>query len=297
MFDFRYHALSLVAVLVALGLGLLLGVAIGDKELVSSAKEDLVKDLRGDVRNANSRADELQSELRRRDDFEGQAYPALVRDMLPGERIGLVFLGSSSSDVYDGVRKALQNTGAQLGFVGVVREPPDLGALASRARGTRYETLDQDTDLLQPFAERVGKGLVSAGQLAKNERSALLSSFSGELSGVDAVVVYRSPASRDSSSSSDPDTIGPLEQGLVAGMRDANVPVAGVETTGTDPSQIGWFRDRGLPSVDNLDHVPGQAALVFVLSGDADGSYGEKTTAEGLLPRLVGSSETTTTTP
>ena len=59
VFDFRYHALSLVAVLVALGLGLLLGVAIGDKELVSSANKDLVDDLRGDVRHANQRADEL----------------------------------------------------------------------------------------------------------------------------------------------------------------------------------------------------------------------------------------------
>jgi len=78
-----------------------------------------------------------------------------------------------------------------------------------------------------------------------------------------------------------------LEEGLIAGMRDADVPVAGVETTGTDPSQIGWFRDRGLPSVDNLDHVPGKAALVFVLSGDADGTYGEKSSAEGLLPRVV----------
>jgi hypothetical protein len=294
MFDYRYHALSLVAVLVALGLGLLLGVAIGDKELVSSAKQDLVNGLRGDVRNANKRADELQAELSRRDDFESQAYPALVRDMLPGERVGLVFLGSSSSDVYDGVRKALQNTGAQLGFVGVIREAPDLGALSSRAGGTRYETLDQNPDLLEPFAERIGKGLVVPGDLAKRERSALMSSFSGELSGVDAVVVYRSPSR---ASQPDPDTVGPLEQGIITGLRDTNVPVAGVETTGTDPSQIGWFRDRGLPSVDNLDHVPGQAALVFVLSGDADGTYGEKTTAEGLLPRIVGTSSTVTTTP
>ena len=294
MFDFRYHALSLVAVLVALGLGLLLGVAIGDKELVSSAKKDLVDDLRGDVRHANKRADDLQDQLSRRDDFEGQAYPALVRDTLPGERIGLVFLGSSSSDVYDSVKGALQNTGADLGFVGVVREPADLKALASRAGGTRYEALADDGDLLEPFAERVGHGLVTGGQLAKRERSALLSSFSGELDGVDAVVVYRAPTRPGDK---DADKVRALEEGLIAGMRDADVPVAGVETTGTDPSQIGWFRDRGLPSVDNVDHVPGRAALVFVLSGDADGTYGEKGTAEGLLPRVVGAATSTVTTP
>jgi len=40
MFDFRYHALSLVSVFLALVLGLLLGVAIGDRGLVSSAERD-----------------------------------------------------------------------------------------------------------------------------------------------------------------------------------------------------------------------------------------------------------------
>jgi hypothetical protein len=36
MLNFRYHALSLVAVFLSLVIGLLLGVAIGDKGLVSS---------------------------------------------------------------------------------------------------------------------------------------------------------------------------------------------------------------------------------------------------------------------
>jgi Copper transport outer membrane protein, MctB len=52
VFDFRYHALSLVSVFLALVLGLLLGVAIGDKGLVSSAEHDVRASLRGDVRKA-----------------------------------------------------------------------------------------------------------------------------------------------------------------------------------------------------------------------------------------------------
>jgi hypothetical protein len=294
VFDFRYHALSLVAVLVALGLGLLLGVAIGDKQLVSSAKEDLVKGLRGDVRNANKRADELSGQLRLRDDFERQAYPALVRDALPGERIGLVFLGPSSGAVYDSVRAALLGTGGELGFVGVVREAPDLGALAARAAGTRYAALGDDASLLGPFAQRVGHGLVTGAGLATRERSALMSSFSGELTGVDAVIVYRSPSRPGDQ---DADAVRALEEGLVAGMKEANVPVVGAETTSTDPSQVQWYRDRGLPSADNVDHVPGRAALVFLLSGDADGTYGEKPSAEGLLPKVVGTPTTQTAPP
>ena len=50
MFDFRYHALSLVAVFLALVVGLLLGVAIGDKGLVSVGAQDMRDSLRDDVR-------------------------------------------------------------------------------------------------------------------------------------------------------------------------------------------------------------------------------------------------------
>ena len=49
MFDFRYHALSLAAVLFALALGVLIGVAIGDSDLVSSAKSGIVHDLESEV--------------------------------------------------------------------------------------------------------------------------------------------------------------------------------------------------------------------------------------------------------
>ena len=45
MFDYRYHALSLAAVLLALMIGVLLGVAIGDSNLVSSAKNGIVADM------------------------------------------------------------------------------------------------------------------------------------------------------------------------------------------------------------------------------------------------------------
>ena len=49
MFDYRYHALSLAAVLLALAVGVLIGVAIGDSNLVSSAKNGIVHNLESEV--------------------------------------------------------------------------------------------------------------------------------------------------------------------------------------------------------------------------------------------------------
>ncbi len=285
MFDFRYHALSLVAVFLALAVGLLLGVAIGDAGLVSSAKRDIEGTLRSDVRNARKDTKDLQRTLGQRDEFAGQVYPDLVSDRLAGQQVGLLFLGGASDRDVELVRQTLENTGATLRNVVVLREPPDLGSLAARAGSTRYSALAEDGSLLGDFAVRVGEQYVDGGGLIGAERQALVRSFSGELGRVDSVVVARSGAS-DDVKGADGDHARTLEDGLIRGMRSTDRPVVGIERTDTDPSQIGWFRSRSLASVDSVDLVSGRTALVFSLAG-ADGAFGVKPSADALLPRVI----------
>jgi len=103
------------------------------------------------------------------------------------------------------------------------------------------------------------------GRLAKQERSALFDSFSGDLDGVDAVVIARS----GERSGDDPGAkfVDDVEKGLTAGMDATSIPVVGVERTDTKPSHVSWYRDRGIASVDDVDDVAGRVALVFALAG------------------------------
>jgi len=286
VFDFRYHALSLVAVFLALAVGLLLGVAIGDSGLVSSAQKDIENSLRGDVRASRAEADDLRGELTRHVDYEKQTYPDLVAGRLPGAQIGLLFLGSTEDGVVDQVREAIEPAGAELRWVGVLREPPDLSALAEHAQDTRYIALADNPDLLEPFADRMGQQLAVGGKLIAQERSSLMSSFSGELGQLDGVIVARS-TSRPEETDEQRGTTDTLEDGILRGVFRDDVPVVGVEKLDSEPSQVSWYREHGLASVDSVDQVSGQAALVFALAG-ADGAYGLKSSAEALLPRVVG---------
>jgi hypothetical protein len=286
VFDFRYHALSLVAVFLALAVGLLLGVAIGDSGLVSSAKQDIEQSLRGDVRASRAQADNLRTELDRRDGYEKQTFPDLVANRLSGQQIGLLFLGASDDSAIDEVRDSLTAAGANLSWVGSLREPPDVSAMADRAQGSRYAAMGVDATLLAPFAHRMGVQLVTGGRLVSQERPVLLRSFSGDLGVIDGVVIMRAP-DRATETSDQKGTTATVEDGIVSGMNRTNVPVVGVEELNTDPSQIDWYRSRGMASVDSIDQVSGRAALVFALAG-ADGAYGLKSSAEALLPRVVG---------
>jgi hypothetical protein len=284
MLNFRYHALSLVAVFLALAIGLLLGVAIGDKGLVSSAEHDVRASLRDDVRNAQAQRDDARAQLAERQRFEREAYPGLVGGRLAGRRIALIELGGSSDRMWNLTKDALQGSGARLVSVSVVREPLRLPELAAAARATRYERLAQDPTLLHPFATRIGIQFTQGGRLLRAERRDLLAQGSGALDGADGVVVVRSTPTLDRAAG---DLVAAFEDGLMSGLRAHDVPVVGVETTDAEISQIGWFKEHELSSVDDLDDPIGRAAVVFALAGER-GSFGVKATAEGgRLPPLL----------
>ena len=284
MLNFRYHALSLVAVFLSLAIGLLLGVAIGDKGLVSSAEQDVRKSLRADVREAQAERDDARAKLQQRQQFEQEAYPGLVGGRLTGRRIALIELGGPSDRMWDLTKDALQGSGARLTSVSVVREPLRLDELAAAARGTRYERLAADANLLHPFATRLGLQFTHGGRLLRLVRRDLLRQGSGALTGADGVVLVRNTPQLDGTTA---DAVDTFEDGLVRGLRAHDLPVVGVETTDAESSQVEWFKDHELSSVDDLDDPTGRAALVFALAGQR-GSFGVKATADGgRLPPLL----------
>lgn len=285
MFDFRYHALSLIAVFVALVLGLLLGVAIGDKGLVSSAENKIKESLRSDVRAEQKKVADLNDQLAQKDKFAQEVYPLLVDGQLTDRKIGVVFLGQSSDDVNNEVANALASSGGKRVGAVEVREPLNLDDLAARASGTRYETLAAGDDkLLEAFGTRIGVQLTLGGKLLTRERRSLFSAVAGSLGHYDGVVVSRRLP--DGISGDDLHRVNVFEQGLIHGLTAGNVEVVGVERSADDPTQVPWYRSQGLSTVDNLDQTSGQAALVFLLAGKTDGAFGVH--QPRLLPDIVG---------
>ena len=279
MFDFRYHALSLVSVFLALMIGLLLGVAIGDEGLVSSAEKNVRDSLRGDVREAQAESARLRGDLAERRRFEGAVYPLLVDGRLTGRRVALVALGGLPGGAIRSVRGALENTDGRLAGVAVIREPLPAGAAPTAPAPPGAPPPAPDEAALKRFGAQAGLELVR-GRLTAASRRTLFESSSGNLTGLNGIVLLRAPRKGNQPEAAQTDA---FEEGFVEGMVSAGPPVVGVELTTTDPSQIGWYKERRLASVDNLDELAGRAALVFALAG-ASGAFGIKDSAEALLP-------------
>jgi hypothetical protein len=285
MFDYRYHALSLAAVLLALAVGVLIGVAIGDSNLVSSAKDGVVHELRSEVSGANKQIAQLHNQLSSQEELGEDLYQIAVHGLLSGHRVGLVFLGSSSDRIDGLVREAVTQAGGELVTVVAVHEPLDVAGIAQQATGTPYAALGTQPHLVERLGIRIARQLVGSDhRLLAQIQGKLLSSFDGKLEGLTGLVVARSEP--EGMSSEETQATGEFQSGLLEGSSTAGVPTVGVELSSTNPSQIPWYKSHNISSVDNIDTAAGRAALGFTLAG-AHGTYGEKATAEsGLLPRV-----------
>lgn len=281
MFDYRYHALSLAAVLFALAVGVVIGVAIGDSNLVSSAQNGIVHNLRSEVSASQHSLEQVGGKLSEAEQLGTDLWPFAVHDILGEKRIGLVFLGNSSDTIDTYVRDGVAEAGGSVEGVAAIGEPLDLNGLATQASGYRYSALASDPTLVRQFGVRIGKQLVEGGQLLEHVQGRLLSSNDGELGKLEGLVVVRSDPTSMSAEAAK--STAEFESGLIAGARSTGIPVVGVELSGTEPSQVPWYKAEQLASVNDLETVAGRAALAFALAGNK-GAYGAKPTAEGLLP-------------
>jgi hypothetical protein len=283
----RYHATSLIAIFLALAIGILIGAEFGGDTL-SNTRKDLEHSLTGNLEDARERADDLSQELGRANEFSSRVYPVLVRDQLRGRRIGLVAFGDLPGDTYGAIEEALAPTGAHLVGVGVVREPIDTNGLGNDLAKTRFARIARDPDTQTAFGAGLGRQLVRGGTLLDPVRGHLFSRASGNFGALDGVIVVRDQPQEMSSVQRS--AVGRIESGLASGITGTHTPAVGVESSGADPSSVSFFTSNDLASADDVDLVAGRLATVFALLG-AEGSFGIKGSADRLLPDLLAPNE------
>jgi hypothetical protein len=277
VFDFRYHALSLGAVFLALAIGIVLGATIGDS-LVTDARNQLRNDLKEDVQRANRERDDAKDALQRSSRVSEAVFPILARDRLAGERVATVAIGGLPEDVQADVRKAVETAGGDLNSVSVLDVPGSVADL-QQAVGGSLATSPPERDVLEQLGRRIARSLVAGGRVARRLAKDLPDRFQGDYGPLNAVVLYRSPPEKDQRGRED------FEKGLIKGLTSGGIPVVGIETVGTNPSQISWYADNGLSSAEPVDDVGGRLALILALAG-AEGNFGtKKASKDGPLPK------------
>jgi hypothetical protein len=282
MIDFRYHAISLIAVLIALALGLLLGVSIGDAGLVSDFKGNIEESLNADLATAREQRDQARELNSANEAFMSEVFPALVAGELRGSRIALIGNAGATRPVLGDVRSAIEAADGRLVFTGELVTEPKLDEIAAELGIRNTDRLAKNQIA---YADRVGRAVgrrIARGRAGDELRQLVFERFAGKFGRTRADVYARVPV--DLADPKKRDVASAFEGGVIEGMVAARRRVSGVERLDSEPSQIKFYKSLGISTVDNIDKYAGRFALVQELAGNTTGDYGYKDTADAPIP-------------
>jgi hypothetical protein len=311
--DFRYHLVSIVAVFLALAVGVVLGSATLNGPITKELRKSVVA-LRHEENNQISLNQSLRHQNKSDQQFAQAAAPVLLNHLLAGEQVVLVRAPGAPGDVTNGVTQALTQAGAK------VTGQVNVQAMFFDPKSATRAALSLLTQRLTPTGVTLHSGTVQSqaaqliasailtqdgiGQPVAGSQdsagAAILSGFaSGGFLSVSAPSIVRAtlavviipaspPAANDSSQTS---------QGLVTLSKQLNGAAQAIVVTGSingsgPGSAIEMIRSAsntgGLSTVDNGDTASGQIvvaqALYELLVKAKPGSYGIGSGASAVGP-------------
>ena len=314
MIDFRYHLVSIVAVFLALAVGIVVG-ATALQGHVEAGLDRASKIEEHQIDNDRTKIKDLQNEVAGAGEFAQASAPLLLANLLTGQKVVLVTAPGADGSTISGITSALQLAGAKV--TGQAQLQPaffdtsastenSLDALAVKVAPPDITPGDQnaafnlstETAGQQEAAEVIAPALVSSDgtDLPGSQADAILSGFAQQgylqvnpAKGYTAVALSEAtlavvviPASPPASGDSDP-----ANQALLALAEQLKLQSHGVVLAGPYPgSGSGSAIDElvngntgiAVSSVDNANTEPGQVmvaqALSYLLAGKKPAAYG-----------------------
>jgi hypothetical protein len=318
----RYHIVSLVAVFLALALGIVVGSTVLQEGTVSVLRATSERVRQESDRNSRENV-ALKQDKARLEAFGTALLPELVQGRLKGRPVVLVDTDKVDSGLRDTVRKSLEDAGAEIdGQVTLSDQHLALGAEADRTAVGRLLGADAGGPevLRDTLVKRLADRLVTSSAIPQEDGqrpSDLLTSLQDAdfldlklskpiTAGTDpfprqgSTFVLLGPSPAAAPTAVAPDTfLVPLADQVSS--RASGGAVAGVEAAAV-PGPNSWVQalrndrevSRRVSGIDSVDTVYGQFSLVEALQTSLQqgpaGQYGTKDGARALFPEpTVGS--------
>lgn len=289
--DIKYHIASIVAVFLALGVGILVGSGMVRDSVLIEQQERIIDRLELDFTELRASRDDLHARLAMAERllaasfrFEEEACTRLASGKLLGKRVAAIVSGDGMSrENIDRVCRAIENAGGTVTLVMHVCK--------------RLEPVSSDEAREVALACGIAETSPQAVRGAAAEALALCAAF-GEVSPcvsalatlgyvtLDRDAPGRTDAVIVAGGSQDPaaDAMH-VDIPIVRALRKMGVATIGIEAADVRFSYIRDYKREGIATVDCADTPLGRLSLIYALAGGW-GHFGIKDTAESLVPNM-----------
>jgi len=319
MIDFRYHLVSLIAVFLALAVGIVLG-AGPLRDTIGETLTGQVEDLRADREQLRADLAAAEADIEERTTYLRQSSGVLLADVLTDHRVAVVTLPETSQEDDEGVRESLSEAGAQVvGEAGVTEAwtDPDTRSFRQTFAGQLAGYLEHapapDATDERIFALALGAALTGAnadGTVSEDAQTLLdlltsadapLVTLEGEITRAAEAVVLVGPRPADAPEADQPTADAEqAEQELAAyadlagGLTGAAPGAVTVGAAVSDHDLVAAVRSGddadAVTTVDSVGEVTAQLsvplAVAVALSGGADAFGFQAGAREPIPPRV-----------
>jgi hypothetical protein len=302
--DFRYHLVSIIAIFLALALGLVVGASALRGPLVDQLK-DRSSQLANDNQNLRAQKRAVDQVNTYDSQVAGAVAPQVVAGQLKGESVVFVEAPGADDQMRAKTADMVSKAGARIsGYVTLQDKYLDESQLATLSEltdqlkpagvdfpreATPYDraAIELAAVLLTKQASRTGQEDPAAGQVLTGFKTAGFLNYSGAPAtrATLAIVIAPAAASKDKNADVKNRALGSLPVALY-GSGNGTV-AAGNADAAADGGMIKALRDNGkaqghVSTVDTADSPAGQLTTVFALNYAKQGKFGDYGTGSGV---------------
>lgn len=290
MIDLRYHIATIIAIFLALGVGILIGSTVVGGDVLVDQQKKMIDQLEGQFDILREHESELLAEnkfvnsmLEQYEDFSRAVLPPLIKNRLVDHRIAIVVTGGA--DIPSGLLNSLSLAGAKVTSTTVIL--PGMVMTDQRLKNKVCEFYDMEKEAAEEevrgtIARTIGEVLLHQDDEAARKflQENNLVKFNGEYAvELNAVLLL---GGTNNVGNYFPETV---DVPLIYYLTENEKEVYGVETSQVQHSYMQIYQRHKISTVDDIEIAPGQVALIRAIEGEA-GDYGVKSTAKKFIPSL-----------
>ncbi|MGH2807226.1 MAG: copper transporter [Actinomycetota bacterium] len=304
MIDFRYHLISIIAVFLALGLGVLMGSVVLDDQFVKHLENQVdAFDQRND--ELQEQIDALEAQVEASQAYAVQSAPWLLEDQLEGRSVVVIELEGIDGGTVSELRSTIEEAGGAVPTTITLTErfalPGEVerDQLALAIDSTASTPRDIRIEAATMLGDRISAAAVEAitSNRPRSDAQQRLGTLLQDLQDTEFVAVDGTPDVAVVPSGAlflfvggtaegpgyDP---APMSVGLVSAMSERGSPVLAAEPLDSDWGLVSAIRDDGeasarVSTVDQAGAIEGRIAVVLGLRQQFEGTTDHYGVAEG----------------
>ncbi len=289
--NIKYYVISITAIFLSLGIGIFIGFNMNGQDLYLEQQQALIDSLeirfdefKTENKDLEQKVENLSAQNEKQSIFIENTLKEIVYNKLQGLNVAIV--ETTDDYFYTDVRDVLESSGANVPiriqytdkiFTATKEKVAEISELLQVQLKTTddfiYFVNNEITNLL------LNKEITEAVNFLIDEEYVVCNINYNNIEELNIENIVMAGGSNENLENK----MEKIDVALAKKLSNIGFRVIGVERLDVEQSFISDFKKINISTVDNIDSRIGQTSLVYIIKG-AEGHYGEKSTADSLIP-------------